>query len=77
MSLSIAVFDVEGHLPMQPKDSTYFLLTWFMTEIIYSIKRRFSRSRLTQAGTKSNNASHEEKQKICVYTSNESCSNGI
>ena len=50
MSLSIAVFNVEWHLPMHPKDTTSFLLTWFMTEIIYTIKRWFSKSGLTQAG---------------------------
>ena len=57
---------------MHPKDTTSFLLTWFMTEIIYAIKRRFSESGLTQAGTKSNNASNEGKRTICVYASNES-----
>ena len=58
---------------MHPKDTTSFLLTWFMTEVIYTIKRWFSIGGLTQAGTKSNNTSNEEKRKICLYR----CSNGI
>ena len=66
MSLSIAVFNVEWHLPMHPKDTTSFLITWFMTEIIYTIKRWFSKSRLTQAGTKSNNASNEGKRQRSI-----------